>query len=322
MNCSSPIRLSRRVRGFTLVELLVVIAIIGILIALLLPAVQAAREAARRAHCSNNLKQLALAVTLYHETNKVFPPAALDRPRTSYNGIAISWIPRVLPFIEEGSMFSGINWAKYDAGQNTTVIEKHTFPFLRCPSDIYEQQSGALGRVNYVANAGNTEDTVIDSSNKLTDQMGIILQNVCIAPKKVRDGMSNTLMLSECRVGSPIVQDYNGSAAGYNRCKSGTDGSTITAGGDPMTRGRRWLLGAENTNWAFTTLLLPNDAVTAKKECMLWSTTTRVGARSYHSGTVLAALCDGSVRGFADDIDIITWKALGSRSGGELPIGF
>lgn len=196
MSGTSPRRPGSRVRAFTLVELLVVIAIIGILVALLLPAVQAAREAARRAQCTNNLKQLALAVTLYHETNKVFPPAALTRPRSSYGGIAISWIPRSLPNIEEGSVFTKIEWALYNAGENTTVIEKYTFPFLRCPSDIYQQNSGASGVVNYVANVGNTEDTVIDSSNKLTDKMGVILQNVCISPKKVSDGMSNTLMLS------------------------------------------------------------------------------------------------------------------------------
>jgi type II secretory pathway pseudopilin PulG len=300
-----------------------VIAIIGVLVSLLLPAVQAAREAARRMQCSNHLKQLALAVTIYHESNEAFPPAALNRSRNAYSGVLISWIPRVLPHIEEAATYGQLDWAKVDwdkwkASDNAAIIQKYTLPFLRCPSDLYQQQAGAAGRVNYVANVGNTEDTVVDSYNNLTGKMGIVLQNTCVNSAMVRDGMSNTLMLSECMAGSPIVQDYSGGSSGYSKCKAGTDGSTITSGGNPMTRGQNWLLGVENTNWAFTTLTPPNDALTAKKECMLWSMITSNGARSPHPGVVLVALCDGSVRGIAENIDILTWKALGSRAGGEV----
>jgi hypothetical protein len=85
-----------------------------------------------------------------------------------------------------------------------------------------------------------------------------------------------------------------------------------------MTRGGSWLLGAENTNWAFTTLRPPNDSLTAKKECMLWSTESTNSARSPHPGMVQAALCVGSVRAIADGIDLAVWKALGSRAGGEI----
>jgi prepilin-type N-terminal cleavage/methylation domain-containing protein len=305
-------------RGFTLVELLVVIAIIGILIALLLPAIQAAREAARRTQCTNNLKQLSLAAITYVDSQKAFPPAAMNRGRNGYTGTPISWIPRILPYIEEGEVYRRIDWSSLNAGVNTSVLNRYAFPFLRCPTDTYqEQDTSRATTTNYVANVGNTEDTLIDASNPYKKEMGVILQNISVKPSKIIDGLSKTLLLSECVVGNPIVQDYNGSTAGYNKCKTGTDGDTLTAGGDLILRGSSWFLGAENTCWAFTTLTAPSDHLTKTKECMLWSMITNNGARSSHPALVITANCDGSVRNVTDDIELAAWKAAGSRAGGE-----
>src|SRR3954452_23675466 len=107
---------SRLKSGFTLVELLVVIAIIGVLVALLLPAVQAAREAARRMQCTNNLKQLALAVMNYESTNGVFPAqsmlAACGKPDLTLTGLSISWIPPLLQYTEQQAIFNAMNFSQ------------------------------------------------------------------------------------------------------------------------------------------------------------------------------------------------------------------
>src|ERR1700735_125399 len=123
---------SRDRRGFTLIELLVVIAIIGLLIALLLPAVQAAREAARRSQCINNLKQLGLAVQGYSDANVALPPAAATGPEWSNN---FSMKARVLPFLEQTALFNSMNMSFFQvADQNATSLTTMVDTFL-CPSD-------------------------------------------------------------------------------------------------------------------------------------------------------------------------------------------
>src|SRR5271170_4954855 len=119
-------------RGFTLIELLVVIAIIGLLIALLLPAVQAAREAARRSQCVNNLKQLGLAVQNYSDVNGALPPAAATGPEWSNN---FSMKARVLPFLDQAALFNSLNMSYFQlAAQNATNLTTMVGTFL-CPSD-------------------------------------------------------------------------------------------------------------------------------------------------------------------------------------------
>ncbi|WP_442510094.1 DUF1559 domain-containing protein [Novipirellula sp. SH528] len=214
--------------GFTLVELLVVIAIIGVLVGLLLPAVQAAREAARRMSCSNNLKQLGLALHMYHDTYKAMPPAVL--PVTATNDRPASWLVRILPFVEqtaafESATFAGTDWASRNPGinRNWETFDGLVVPTFNCPSsslpttrsDDASTDTKALGAPdklevqisNYVGVAGrfsnnNTNYSTWNGYHGMTDHNGVIvaLDNYYNQPVRfasILDGTSNTLAIGE-----------------------------------------------------------------------------------------------------------------------------
>ena len=151
---------SRRPRGFTLIELLVVIAIIGVLIALLLPAVQSAREAARRAQCVNNLKQLGLGMHNHHDSQGTFPPGAWNSPSRT-------WAFHILPYLELQAMSNALNFnAPWNDNRNSTVIRASVSAFL-CPSDgnaglTYTTTISSVAvtrrKGNYVVNWGNANE--------------------------------------------------------------------------------------------------------------------------------------------------------------------
>jgi prepilin-type N-terminal cleavage/methylation domain-containing protein/prepilin-type processing-associated H-X9-DG protein len=155
----------RRTRGFTLIELLVVIAIIGVLIALLLPAVQAAREAARRAQCVNNLKQLGLAVANFESVNTSYPPGYGPYPQGG--GGRANVLAQVLPFLEQSSLYSAFNFMVdiniYGGGPNDTAQYQIVAAFV-CPSDPQNQKLSNLGYANYVASLGATAAQQVGSN--------------------------------------------------------------------------------------------------------------------------------------------------------------
>ncbi|NUQ61667.1 MAG: DUF1559 domain-containing protein [Pirellulales bacterium] len=208
-------------RGFTLVELLVVIAIIGTLVALLLPAVQSARESARRTQCINNEKQIALALHNYHDVYHSFPPGTLA-------GWGHSWAAHILPQLEQRPLFDTIDWGDvgnwYDTDPVSLALQnlaRARISVFRCPSqpgpDSDNHVISDRFRTNYVANAGS--DVTIDdvanppgSQTDMTNSNGVLLANLCWNPwrttslRDITDGTSNTLMIGEAIYASTIPE--------------------------------------------------------------------------------------------------------------------
>ena len=324
-------KLSRR-WGFTLVELLVVIAIIGILVALLLPAVQAAREAARRMSCSNNLKQLALSVHNYHDTYKVFPP------RMSGTGILwgapssvlqnqqrLSAFVRLLPFMEQGPLYDQIS-GPYSDGTNNWVawgpVPWNTaympwlqqVPGLLCPSDGSAAQKTAtqIGRTNYRCSVGDSIHRTYSRGDS-QDCRGVFGGPVLkVTMASIVDGASNTIMMSERLVGTDQTRVKSGFGLDTNLAvdpleRPGTCYNTI----DPTNKtlytgttynwsGQRWNHGVIQY-MGFNTVLPPNGPSCADSG---WDERNSVVTpTSNHPGGVLGSLCDGSVRFFSETID-------------------
>ncbi len=214
-----------RGRGFTLIELLVVIAIIGVLVALLLPAVQQAREAARRTQCSNNLKQLALAANNYLSTNNSFPGggyAVSDNPYDTNVSPNFSVFIRLLPYLDQRNIYDSVNFSLgYRHPDNATVATLTVDSFL-CPSDgrIYTagqiQQYGAPNDplalnvvslqqkyTSYAGVAGTWVLTIdptaapVTYASRLRSQNGMVFQQGNVLPQQIIDGLSNTMIFSE-----------------------------------------------------------------------------------------------------------------------------
>jgi prepilin-type N-terminal cleavage/methylation domain-containing protein len=178
--------------AFTLVELLVVIAIIGVLVALLLPAVQAAREAARRSWCANNLTQLILAVQNYESSYRVYPPGTIDKSGPIANvteGYHHNWLSQILPFIEERNTFQHIDFTVGVYHENNAPVRKVHVPSFSCPSD--GAGPADLGLSNYVGSQHDLEEP-IDVNNH-----GVFFLNSRVRYEDVSDGTCQTLFIAE-----------------------------------------------------------------------------------------------------------------------------
>ncbi len=301
--------LNQNRRGFTLVELLVVIAIIGILIALLLPAVQAAREAARRSQCTNNQKQLALAMHNYHDTHKLFPYGYIESPTTLHRRTC--WMQEIWPFVEQSPLYdlymSDTRLWVMDVDPQVRDAEIAAF---QCPSDGSEPAKGGSGGFRSGAD-GFQGNYVVSTGDEIMyygtgDRRGMFWRRSAVSFADVLDGTSNTLMLSESIVRGKKNTGGWGGAGGY------------------------WG-GAPHGAYGFTTLESPNsplpDRVYRCKSttwpqapCVSTASTNdhRNFARSYHPGGVNAALADGSVRFISDTINLTTYHALSTRRVGEV----
>lgn len=306
-----------RKRGFTLVELLVVIAIIGVLVALLLPAVQAARESARRMKCTNNLKQIGLALHNHHDTLRVFPVGQFNGLRqntTEWNRAC--WVHFALSYIEQQALYQNFESVKAQANGVLCATQKDArVTALLCASDPISPKTltytaGSAGtpnqglHTNFVLCAGSTL-----YGSKATDLNGMFYVQSRTRFSEVTDGTSNTLMGSEII----LVRDQGA-------------GSGTPPDANDM-RGR--FSNSWQGNNLFSTAQPPNTSVpdtqaihcinTAKAPCSFSAgdTGNALYARSYHPGGVNAVMADGSVRTVSNNVNAAVYRALGTRDGGE-----
>jgi prepilin-type N-terminal cleavage/methylation domain-containing protein/prepilin-type processing-associated H-X9-DG protein len=332
--CEEMRAMKQRKLGFTLVELLVVIAIIGILVALLLPAIQSAREAARRAQCVNNLKQLGIAMQNYHDVHKQLPVG-------NFSCCWGTWQMAILPFIEEqqlGDLYSwnpkaaedmhryddNFRYHKQDTAKSPPIRNQQVtttrISTLTCPSDEPQintniaDNHAALTYHNYVVNYGNTNHVAMDHRGPASPEFVKYLGSPFVGDdfnvpfpmekvgkfKKISDGLSKTLLAAE------VVQGKDGDWRG------------LTWWG--------WSAGFE----AFQT---PNTAIPdrmyGQEGCVLNSINPPCDlagpadlymsvARSRHPGGVNTAMLDGAIRFVSNDVDLAAWRAAGTTKGAEV----
>lgn len=317
--------MNRRHRGFTLIELLVVIAIIAVLIALLLPAVQQAREAARRAKCLANFKQIGLAMANYESNFRTLPFGEgpgnpLDSITTRRGCCWGTWQTILLPYVDQGNLAiryvnlngNDLTGIRYGAGQNLSDVTSQRLDIFTCPTDTPNNGaiSAALSGItyfvkshNYVVNYGNTNNYSIDITTPVNLKYGgapfgwTTTGPIRCRMSDILDGSSSTLLVSETLQG--LTTDLRGFTW--------------------------WAPGAQ-----FTTVYGPNssspDIVTqncnnqpAKNlPCVdnggSWNI---LAARSKHTGGVNAAMADASARFITQSIDINVWRAISTTKGGE-----
>lgn len=333
-------------RGFTLVELLVVIAIIGILIALLLPAIQAAREAARRMSCQNNLKQLALAVHSYQSGNGRFPPSFCITPDTVLTGNNGSWSihGRILPFLEQGIAYEQVRLDIAWDAQLDTGVPTMRIPCYLCPSepnDTVRTKNGApyIHPQTYGFNFGTW--LVYDPASSQSGD-GAFYVNSRLRPADFCDGLSKTLCAAEVKAFTSYVR--NTADPGPTPPSLPSEVAALAAGGQ-LKLGPETNSNTGHTEWCdgrvhhsgFTTVFTPNTFVPfvdsghtydidynslQEGKSVTQPSYAAVTARSYHPGIANVVLMDGSVRPIDESIDLRIWRALGTRQSqsGEPPI--
>jgi prepilin-type N-terminal cleavage/methylation domain-containing protein/prepilin-type processing-associated H-X9-DG protein len=334
---------SRQHRGrssaFTLIELLVVIAIIGVLVALLLPAVQSARESARRIQCVNNLKQIGLAIHNYVESRGSLPIGQGPEPYGAYFGW--SSLAMMLPFLEQGPLYASINFDIPDGsapGMPANVTAQNTrLNLFACPSDS-DRLASPTGHNNYVGNTGSGPDAngafpsgVICGSKMYL--FGPIFDSTVIRLQDITDGLSQTVAFSECVTGIGL---YNNGQAADNQNPPGSvlalgnvapdaeqvylvcSATNPHAVNAPLaglySLGSFWHIGTSNATrynhvmppntWSCTTTNTDNDGAHT--------------ASSRHPGVVNTLLADGSVRAVKSTVDRFVWRTLGTRAKGEI----
>lgn len=318
-NAMLPLTGHKRV-GFTLVELLVAIAIIGILIALLLPGVQAAREAARRTHCTNNLKQVGLGLLNHHDANKRMPPGSV---MPLYNGAnntfeRRAWFEALLPFIEEQSLFDELKknyklplptYTCYRAGAEKVVAS------MTCPSELLgiknttktvSPPNGEGFFSNYALCVGSDYSTTTSDPTGLK-RNGIFFARSQTKLRDVSDGTSHTLMGSELILSTDITgYDVRGEV------HSGIDGGSLFSSIFTPNHGT---IGDRPYHYCQPIPMAPCVSPTAFVNVYQL-------ARSYHPGGVHAVFADGAVQFVSDEISQHVWRALGTRAADDAVADF
>jgi prepilin-type N-terminal cleavage/methylation domain-containing protein len=319
--------------AFTLVELLVVVAIIGVLVAMILPAVQAAREAARRMSCGNNLRQIGLALQNFESTHKYFPSSLRPTP-VDAAGMFAGWSApaQILPYLEQGSLYQSINFDVAYSSQKQ--VSQMRIPTLICPSEMRAKQKyDASGEpvhfpLNYAANQG---PWFVFAPVRREGSRGAFRHFQPVRAAAITDGLSNTLGFSEVKA----YQSYfrNSSITSITQPMPTSMSELCGLGGDFKPDGEHveWVDGKVHET-GFTTTFTPNSKVLcnangaqvdidlvgqSEGRSATIPTFAAVTSRSYHPSGVLAVLMDGSVHLFPNGIDHAVWQGLSTRDGGE-----
>lgn len=307
--------------GFTLVELLVVIAIIGILVLLLLPSIQAAREASRKSQCTNSLRQLGLAALQFEAAHGHFPTASED-------GVNLSQHARLLPFLEQQSVWEQVK--QNTAAQVDTSFAPTLATFL-CPSDAEGEILDHEGRNNYRANSG-TELGIWDPLLSEEQNNGVFVAGQETRAEQITDGMSNTALFTEAASGdrdttriSPL-SDWFFAGRGGNADEMFLNCSQVNPHG---VRGRLRPFSYSGRSWLHATLnnsrynhIMPPNAVSCSNGGLAGEFVDSIvrvqgavaTATSWHPGGVNVTYADGHSEFIVEEIDIPTWRELGSRA--------
>lgn len=336
----------RKRLGFTLIELLVVIAIIAILIALLLPAVQQAREAARRTQCKNNLKQYGLAIHNYHDVYNSIPIAgtnwrAGDNPPTWQHPAAVGWQVRCLPFLEQGPLYTELDWSislpasSYAPGQPRGFLPYQILrigkqarsvqiPTARCPSDHSENNMiGGWAQSNYTGSPG---------SQRFNSQNGDPCQPYLQFIEPLRGSQANNAHFVDTTDPGRLSGLFGrlGVTVGFRDITDGLS-NTIAVGEtlpDCSDHTAGWWLYNGHGNTHASTAVRINDLTTCDRKQpgqVLWpgceaknNWNISHGFRSRHVGGAQFLLADGSVRFLSENVDHITYQRLGGRADGNV----
>ncbi len=343
--------MNRRRIGFTVVELLVVIAIIAILLALLLPAVQQAREAARRTQCRNNLKQIGIALHNYHDINRMFPPFFINNDSLGTNYMRISesapkganWLVMLLPYLDQGPLYA--QWDFNISADSNPGRSVRISTFL-CPTDAFTDTPCSLGsgnwaRGNYGMNTAAWSTSLLGGPYWFEDARkpigGIGGVNFCVRIRDILDGTSNTIGVDELRAGVNDI-DIRGCWAMPGIGASGTGAMTHGAAGPNANPVEGGADDIETCDAAGLWIAYPPSDMAFYMRSMTCyqqaiNVTNQATSRSLHPNGVQVLFCDGSVQFVSNSIDsywepahvlaavadeIGVWQALHTRAGGEV----
>ena len=291
--------MNRRTAGFTLIELLVAIAIIVVLIALILPAVQSAREAARRAQCFNNLMQLGIAMGSYVSTHSVLPSGVVSDKGPIQNlpsGYHHGWVVQLLPFIGQVNTYSHINISVSVYNPSNDTVAAISIGSLHCPSSNYNSTDSSYAGCHHDTSAA------IDSTNH-----GVLYLNSRVRYDEIADGTAQTILLGETLNGGPTLGWTSGTRA------------TLRNTGEPInsfdaisraTKQARAFKGHLNRVDLFETIeVLATEGA--------WPLELTGGFASWHFSSCNFLLCDGSVRSVRKTVNRRVYRLLGNRADGE-----